>query len=68
MTDDAMTPTDIRRRIDSINADDPEGAHGEEDSIWEDVLHAIVAGHPDPAAIAEAALKTMDLDFPRWYA
>lgn len=41
--------------------------HIEEDSIREDVLKAIAAGAENPAALAAAALRTGDYDFPRYY-
>lgn len=61
----------ITRAVDAIQAgaDDPEGAHINEDRLYELVLSAIGAGTADdPAACAAAALKTADLEFPRWYA
>lgn len=63
-----MTPEEIRARVAAIDASDPEAAHGDEDDIRSGVLEAIAEGHPDPAAIAKAALETRGLDFPRWYA
>lgn len=49
-------------------ADDAEVAHDREDGLWASVLTAIADGSADPAGLARAALKTQDLDFPRWCA
>jgi len=66
-----MTPRSVQARIRQIKEtmDDPENAHGMEDSLWEDVLQAIADGTvEDPVALARAALKSTELDFPHWYA
>jgi hypothetical protein len=49
-------------------ADDPENAHGREDGLWETVLEAIAAGAPNAVQLATAALETVKIKFPRWYA
>lgn len=58
----------IRARIAAIGAQasDPEVAHAAEDLLYIDVLYTIAKGYPDPAAIANAALECLALDFPRW--
>lgn len=45
---------------------DPEIAHRMEVRLWGRVLHAIAAGAPDPAALAKAAVETVDFRFERW--
>lgn len=55
------------RHIDNIRSDD-EAAHAEEDTLHQDVLQAIADGAPNPAELAQEALKTGDIDFARWCA
>lgn len=55
------------RHIDNIRSDD-EAAHAEEDTLHEDVLQAIADRADNPAALAEEALKTKNIDFARWCA
>ena len=55
------------RHIDNIRSDD-EAAHAEEDTLHQDVLQAIADGAANPAALAEEALKTKNIDFARWCA
>ena len=55
------------RHIDNIRSDD-EAAHAEEDNLHEDVLQAIADRADNPAALAEEALKTKNIDFARWCA
>jgi hypothetical protein len=65
-----LTVQEVERRVAEIEkhrADD-ERAHMLEDLLREDVLQAIAIGNVDPAALANAALKTNDIDFGRWYA
>ena len=64
-----MTPEEIANRVNLIKAlGDPESKHIEEDQLYETVLKAIAAGNvKDPAECAKAALKTKELNFPRWY-
>ena len=45
----------------------PESAHALEDTLFRDVLKAIAQGHVDPKGLAEAALKSCDIEFGRWY-
>lgn len=47
---------------------DPEAAHGEEDSIWFDVLTNIASGMSNARELAAAAVRTRDIKFPRWCA
>ena len=50
-------------------AGDDEEAHLDEDTVWEEVLRVIAAGETDdPAALAAAALRTLDIEFARWRA
>jgi hypothetical protein len=49
-------------------ADDPENAHGREDSLWRAVLEAIAAGAPNAVELAKAALESEKIEFPHWYA
>ena len=68
----SMKLSDIRRRvreIGGISVNDAEKAHAREDTLWSDVLQAIADGDHadiDPAVLARAALKTVELSFPRW--
>lgn len=66
-----QTIDDVRAAVEEIRAgaDDAEGAHSAEDELWEEVLRAIAADAcPDPKAWATEALKTKEIDFPRWCA
>ena len=47
---------------------DPEVAHSQRDYLWECVLEAIVEGAENPKELAEEALKSEEIDFPRWCA
>lgn len=70
-TESQVTPEDVRQQVDALRANhgDYEGAHGDEDRLYADVLRAISAGTcTDPAACATEALKTADIDFPRYRA
>ncbi len=61
MPDAARAPVgEFARRARSVlaRAGDPEAAHGAEDQLWADALKAIADGHPKPADVARAALKT----------
>jgi hypothetical protein len=44
---------------------DPESAHGKERALWKCVLGAIKDGAPNAQSLAEAALKTTEINF-RW--
>ena len=48
-------------------SDDPEVAHAEEKELWRSVLIEAAAGRDAKAAAIEA-LKTEDIEFPRWFA
>lgn len=66
-----MTPDEIGKRVIEIAQmiGDPESAHTEEDRLHQAVLRAIASGDcDDPAACATMALRTLELDFPRWCA
>lgn len=47
---------------------DNEVAHSREDHLHTEVLQAIAAGAPDPAALATAALQTRTIKFERHHA
>ena len=48
---------------------DPEGAHSLEDALHKQVLSDIAHGTcEDPQACAAEAMKSADIDFPRWCA
>ena len=66
-----MTIDDIEQRIAGIRAiaRDDEAAHRAEDSLREDVLHAIAHGTcEDPQRAAKLAISTGEIDFCRWCA
>ena len=65
-----ITPAEARARVDVIKAvyDDPEDAHGKEDELRHDVLQAIAEGSKYGRALAEIALTTSEIEFPRWCA
>ena len=65
-----MTLEEVNKRVEEVRtmAGDAEIAHGAEDSLHTDVLAAISNGEcEDPAACASAALKTIEIEFTRWY-
>lgn len=65
-----LTAAAVRKRVASIDIikDDDEGAHGNEDALWEEVLEAIAEGASNPKALAREALATRAIDFARWCA
>jgi hypothetical protein len=66
-----MQVADVEACVAEISqvADDPEKAHMLEDELWERVLEAIAQRETtDPEGIAEAALQTRKIHFPRWCA
>lgn len=65
-----MTVDEIEKEIAVIKAgvSDYEAAHGREDQLHAKVLRAIADGAPNAAELAEAALKTEAIDFPRYCA
>lgn len=65
-----MTVDEVLARVASIYSvrHDYEAAHSSEDGLHQDVLRAIAAMGGEAGALAEAALKTCDLDFARWCA
>jgi hypothetical protein len=67
------TIQDVKDDIEAIkhyacNKNDPEMAHGMEDDMFIDVLRAIADGAPDAQELAREAIKSVLLDYPRWYA
>jgi len=66
-----MTVKDIREQIELIRGsmNDPEVAHSTEDGLYRQVLQSIADGTcENPVECAKEALKTMALNFCRWYA
>lgn len=63
-----VTAEQARDRLAELGHDDPERAHGVEDSFVAAVLAAIADGHPDPAGLARAALIVQSAEYDRWYA
>ena len=54
--------------IDGHKKVDPEKAHAVEDKLHIEVLYDIANGVcPDPQRYAREALKTREIEFPRWY-
>jgi hypothetical protein len=72
--DKELTLADVHQRTEDIlemdrHNGDPEGAHQAQDGLYVDVLRAVVAGHPDAAAMAENCLRIADSETgSRWYA
>jgi hypothetical protein len=66
----ALTVALVRARVRKISEMvwDDERAHGEEDSLYHDVLTAIANGAQDGPRMATEALKTKAIDFQRWCA
>lgn len=67
-----MTVEDIDKCVKQIAEEakeSPPGAHISEDRLLSEVLSVIAKGlHSETAAsLAAAALKTRNIDFPRWY-
>lgn len=66
-----MDPATIEIRLGYIRAiaGDPEAAHPEEDRLHRDVLRAIADGNcSEPRRCAEIALRSLQIEFPRWAA
>jgi hypothetical protein len=66
-----VTEDEVLAKVEVIRglAGDAESAHAEEDSLHMHVLAAIADGScVEPELCAKAALSTMLIDFPRWYA
>lgn len=71
MDKEPVTPEWVAGEVAHIRecAEDPEAAHGLEDDLHKAVLYAIAEGEcAGPQACAVAALKTLEVDFPRWRA
>lgn len=56
------------RQISEVALTDDESAHMMEDTLFQTVLKAIAGGCKDPQQLAQAALKSKDAAFHRWYA
>lgn len=65
-----MTLSEIKRRLKRIEEErgDPETAHDLEDILFEDVLYAIAGGVENPSELADAALRSKNIKFPRYCA
>jgi len=64
---------EIRRRVDKIakmgDSGEDEYAHSAEDSLFRDFIRYVQLSAPEPfASKAKEVLRTLDLDFDRWYA
>ena len=59
----------VAERLEEIRdmTHDPERAHSAERDLWRTVLEMAAAGC-EVAGAAKEALKTEDVDFPRWFA
>lgn len=71
MDKEPVTPEWVAAKVENIKrlTSDPETAHICEDQLWEAVLYVIAEGEcADPKACAIAALRTKEIDFPRWCA
>jgi hypothetical protein len=64
-----MHPAEVRDRVEKIReqSDYDHIAHRLEDELYMDVLEAIAGGAEEPAALADAALATAQMQFSRWY-
>lgn len=64
------TASETRAAVEYIRsmAHDPEVAHSEEDRMRYQVLKAIAVGASNPVELAEIALSTEEMTFPRWCA
>ena len=68
-----MSSADFKHVVLEIDAierctGDPEAAHGREDELHQWVLQRIGAGCEHPMKLAEMALMTKEIEFPRWMA
>lgn len=65
-----MTIDDVKRRVEAINAirGDSEEAHSLEDELHWDVLGVIALGAENARELANAAMKTREIEFERWCA
>lgn len=69
MSKEPITPEIIRATVARLSdiTDNPDYAHRLEDKIRHDVLEAIANGCEKSRECAVEALKSSELDFPRWY-
>jgi hypothetical protein len=65
-----MRPRTVKTRVAAVRlvAHDAEAAHVREDDLYEEVLEAIAKGNPDGPEMAAIALRTKDIEFPRYHA
>lgn len=65
-----MTKEDVIAKVAEIKSfpHDPESAHSYEDDLWYQVLQHIAEGATNAQELAAEAIKSYDIDFPRWCA
>lgn len=65
-----LTVKYVEEMLDRIkgSADDPEIAHSFEDDLAWNVLFSIAANPLGAQELAKAAIKSQDIEFPRWCA
>ena len=56
------------KEIKAIAATDPESAHSKEDDLYADIIATLASGGKVTREMAQEALKTQKMDFPRWCA
>ena len=58
----------VTKRLEKIRnrVEDPECAHYKEKELWQEVLEWAAAGR-DVQSAAQEALKTTEINFPRWF-
>jgi hypothetical protein len=63
-----ITVDQVRERVSLIEQSkwDGEKAHSLEDALHRDVLEALAAGVRGGRSLATAALRTREIEFPRW--
>jgi len=64
-----ITIPEAKERVDElleiVRSKDYESAGGEERRLWQDVLESIRRGHPQAKGLANVALTTTNVEFPR---
>ena len=65
-----MDVKEVKKRVAEIKKvmGDQEAAHSLEDQLYQAVLESIVKDPSNAQELAKEALKTIKLDFERWYA
>jgi hypothetical protein len=72
-TGEELTLEAVAQRVAEIvkmdaHGGDPEGAHAEQDNLYEDVLRAVAAYHRDSQLMAVEALRVAESNGERWFA